>query len=120
MSSSALSLTFAHLDCLRLTATRIWASTLERSYAIDLDIVDLAREEAGRRYRDAESSVQSPPSLEQARQAIETWALWQALELRVFCQDGTISPNAMHAFIRELELTLEQLSSGDSEDCFIL
>ena len=110
------------LDCIRLGATQNWSSTLQRTYHIDVDIVDLARGEACRRYKDLESRAKFllPPTLEEVREAIEAWAFWQALELRAARQDSTVGPDGMYTFIQDLEQTLERLTTRAVEDRFIL
>ncbi len=119
MCSNASSLTCSELDGLRLAATQTWASTLERTYHIDVDIVDLARGEAGRRYKELESRATKYlplPTLEELRAAIQAWATWQALELQVSRPDGMIGPMGMHNFIQDLEQTLERLTTPAIEN----
>jgi hypothetical protein len=121
MGPNASSFTCSEFDCLRLAATQTWASTLERTYHIDVDIVDLARLEAGRRYKDLESRATKflpVPTLEEMRAAILAWATWQALELQV--SRPIIGPMGMHNFIQDLEQTLERLTTPAIEDQFIL
>src|SRR5690242_288239 len=93
------------LDYVRLGATQIWASALHRTSHIDVDILELACAEAGRRYKDLENRTKFllPPTLEEVREAIEAWAFWQALEVRAARQDSTVGPDGMHTFIQDLE-----------------
>lgn len=119
MCSNASSLTCSELDGLRLAAIQKWASTLERAYNIDVDIVDLARGEAGRRYKDLENRATKYwplPTLEEMRATIETWATWQALELQASRPDGMIGPMGMHNFIQDLEQILERLTTPAIEN----
>lgn len=110
------------LDCIRLIATQNWTSTLQRTYHIDIDIIDLARREANRRYKDLECRTKFllPSTLEEVREAIEAWSTWQALELQVSRQDRIIGPDGIHNFIQDLEQALKRLTTRANEDQFIL
>jgi hypothetical protein len=110
------------LDSIRLVAIQSWASTVQRTYHIDADILELARGEACRRYQDLEGRLKGTvsPSLEDVREAIDAWVTWQALDLQAFRQDDRIGPDGIYDFIQDLELTLHRLTTHTVEDMFIL
>lgn len=110
------------LDAIRLVAIQSWASTVQRTYHIDADILELARGEACRRYLDLEGRLKGviSPSLEDMHEAIEAWVTWQALDLQAFRQGYSIGPDGMHDFIQDLEQTLECLTTRTVDDQFLL
>ncbi len=110
------------LDCMRLMAIQNWASTVQRTYSIDIDIVDLAGGEACRRYQDLENRLKGviSPSLEAVHEAIEAWAIWQALDLQASRQDCIIDPDGIDTFTQDLEQILEHLTTPVPEVRFIL
>jgi hypothetical protein len=110
------------LDYIRLVAIQNWVSTLQRTYHIDADILDLARGEACRRYQDLEYSLKCmlSPSLEEVQEAIDAWVTWQALDLQVSHRGCIIGTDGMHDFIQGMEQTLERLTTHAIEERFIL
>ena len=110
------------LDSIRLVAIQNWVSTLQRTYHIDADILDLARGEASRRYQDLECTLKclSSPSCEEVQKVIDVWVTWEALDLQISHQGCSIGTDGMHGFIYDLEQTLEHLTTSTPEDMFIL
>jgi hypothetical protein len=112
-------------DALRFVAMRAWSSTMERTAEVDLDICELACEEARRRYQELiDRSTLPLICREDVQKAIEAWATWHALACQgVRRQQHGVGAHGLCMFTWELEDTLERLLTPPTpvfEDMFIL
>jgi hypothetical protein len=98
-------------DSMRFMAMRVWSSTMERTSEVDLDICELACEEARRRYQELTDRSTLPLICrEDVQKAMEAWAIWHALACQVARrQRDAVGANGLCTFTRELEDTLERL-----------
>jgi hypothetical protein len=104
---------FTH-DRLRFIAMRVWSSTMERTYDIDLDIIELAAQEAQRRYLER---IESPVVLSfiEETETIEAWATWHALACQVARRQRD-PIGAFYTVVQDLEKALERLTIHTCED----
>ena len=84
---------------------------MERTAEVDLDICELACEEARRRYQElTDRSALSLICREDVQKAMKAWATWYALACQVArCQQDAVGPYDLCTFTRELEDALERL-----------
>jgi hypothetical protein len=109
------------LDRMRFMAMRVWSSTLERTYDVDLDILELASEEARRRYQDLAERSALPLSFAEEAETIEAWAIWQALACQVARRQRIpVGASGICIFAKDLEKVLERLKTRVTEGMFIL
>jgi hypothetical protein len=98
-------------DAMRFMAMRVWSTTMERTAEVDLDICELACEEARRRYQEMTDRSTLPLICrEDVQKAMEAWATWHALACQVARhQRDAVGAHGLCTFTRELENTLERL-----------
>src|SRR6266496_276704 len=98
-------------DAMRFVAMRAWFSTMERTAEVDLDICELASEEARRRYQEMTDRSTLPLMCrEDVQKAIEAWATWHALACQgARRQQHAVGAHGLCTFTCELEDTLERL-----------